>query len=117
MAQDEAAAVPVVYASVEDVRGSFADFIERRVDASAAVWRCGMCKVVLPEGFHIAGSAQRAKRLIFEKGGVTVRRGIRGSNTYTYTPVSQYGHRVRMREPHALYNMHTVREYAPVMIE
>ena len=64
----EPAAVPVIYATEEDVRGSFAAFIEKRVDASSAVWRCGMCKIVLPEGFHIGGSAEKAREKVLSKG-------------------------------------------------
>lgn len=56
--------VPVVRATVEDVKGSFAAFIERGVDSNPDIWRCGMCKIVLPGGFHIAGSAERAKEMV-----------------------------------------------------
>ena len=60
--------VPVIYATEEDVLGSFASFIERRVDANTAVWRCGMCKVVLPPGYHIGGSAEKAREKVLSKG-------------------------------------------------
>ena len=64
--------VPVVFASVDDVRGSFAAFIEEHVDKKEEVWKCGICKIVLPEGFHIGGSAERARQRVLKQGGMKV---------------------------------------------
>ena len=64
--------MPVVFASVDDVRGSFAAFIEEHVDKKEEVWKCGICKIVLPEGFHIGGSAERARQRVLKQGGMKV---------------------------------------------